>query len=68
MDIEIVPLESRPGYYRNDQGAWYSERRILPDRRVTRTLSDARFASRRTVRRFADREALQYIIDVTNAI
>ena len=68
MDMEIVPLASRPGYYRSDEGAWLNDRRIIPDRRTFPTVSESRFAGRRTIRRLADREALQYIIDVADAI
>lgn len=68
MDIEIVPLASRPGYFKGGDGDWYPEQRELAERRQRPNPSFSRFVGRRNVRRRADREALVYIAEVADAI
>ncbi len=52
--------ETRPGYYKDQNGVWQKERRKTPDRRKSANHGEFPHHDRRThLRRKADREALE---------
>lgn len=61
IDMSLVDVETREGYYRDVKGDWRMERRINPDRRATTFATKDQKALRKDVRRETDKELLKFL-------
>lgn len=61
VDLTLVDLSARDGYYRDAHGQWYPDRRVNADRRADRIVELHIRGMRKTIRRAADREMWDFI-------